>query len=173
HHLCGLLADLLSREGLQLHLVRQAERAIVDIANEILDRLSGGDLSLHLRETKETGGEALHLTARYRPVREEPYDLALLSGSQRFRVAVSLALAIGKYASRQQRPLQSVIIDEGFGCLDRVGRQGMIQELQNLKELLSRTVLVSHLEEFAESFSDGYLLELRDGATCAAPFHRS
>ena len=66
-----------------------------------------------------------------RPAR--PINVAFLSGSQRFRVAVSLALGIGQYASRQHRPIESVIIDEGFGCLDRQGRQVMIQELQNLR----------------------------------------
>src|SRR5439155_6168825 len=43
-----LLAELLGRERLQLHLVRQAERQVVDYANAALDRLSGGQLCLRL-----------------------------------------------------------------------------------------------------------------------------
>ena len=87
-------------------------------------------------------------------------------------MAVSLALAIGQYASRQHRPLESVIIDEGFGCLDRNGRQTMIQELQNLKGQLRCILLVSHQEEFAEAFADGYRCELHDGATRVTRFQR-
>lgn len=62
-----------------------------------------------------------------------------------------------------------MIIDEGFGGLDREGRRVMIQELQGLRAHVRRIVLVSHHEEFADAFADGYRLELRDGTTVAVP----
>jgi DNA repair exonuclease SbcCD ATPase subunit len=162
------LAQLLGRDRLQLYLVRQAERQIVDHANAVLDRLSGGQLYLRLRggDEGEAGSEqALELEAYNRTTGGQAINVAFLSGSQRFRVAVSLALGIGQYASRQHRPIESVIIDEGFGCLDRNGRQVMIQELQNLRGQLHCILLVSHQEEFADAFNDGYHFELNDGST--------
>src|SRR6058998_1827261 len=163
-----LLAELLGKDRLQLHLVRTAERQVVDHANAVLDRLSSGQL--YLRLAGEAGGEgssakALELEAYNRATGEKPINVAFLSGSQKFRVAVSLALGIGQYASRQHRPIESVIIDEGFGCLDSQGRQVMIQELQNLRGQMRCILLVSHQEEFADAFSDGYLFELADGST--------
>ena len=98
--------------------------------------------------------------------------MSFLSGSQKFRVAVSLALGIGQYASRQHRPIESVIIDEGFGCLDRQGRQVMIQELQNLRDQMRCILLVSHQEEFADSFANGYKFELVNGTTEVTRFQR-
>jgi DNA repair exonuclease SbcCD ATPase subunit len=65
-----------------------------------------------------------------------------------------------------------VIIDEGFGCLDRQGRQVMIQELHNLKGHLRCILLVSHQEEMAEAFPDGYRFELREGTTIATRLPR-
>jgi exonuclease SbcC len=170
-----LLANLLGRDRLQLHLVRQAERQVVDFANAVLDRLSGGQL--YLRLAGQAGGEdsstkALELEAHNRHTGEKPINVAFLSGSQRFRVAVSLALGIGQYASRQHRPLESVIIDEGFGCLDRFGRQLMIQELHNLRGHLRCILLVSHQDEFADAFADGYRFELTNGSTVATRFQR-
>jgi DNA repair exonuclease SbcCD ATPase subunit len=103
---------------------------------------------------------------------QAPIDVRFLSGSQRFRVAVRLALGIGQYASRQHRPIESVIIDEGFGCLDRQGRQVMIQELQNVRGQLQRVLLVSHQEEFADAFADRYRIELRDGTTQVSRFEQ-
>jgi DNA repair exonuclease SbcCD ATPase subunit len=172
---CKLLAELLGRERLQLHLVRQAERQVVDHANAVLDRLSGGEL--YLRLTGEAGGEgnsvkALELEAHNRITGEKPINVAFLSGSQKFRVAVSLALGIGQYASRQHRPIESVIIDEGFGCLDRNARQVMIQELQNLRSQMRCILLVSHQEEFADAFTDGYHFELHNGSTVARRFRK-
>jgi exonuclease SbcC len=162
------LSKLLGKDRLQLYLVRQAERQVVEFANAVLDRLSGGQL--YLRLSGEAGGEggsskALDLEAYNRQTGEKSMNVAFLSGSQKFRVAVSLALGIGQYASRQHRPIESVIIDEGFGCLDRQGRQVMIQELQNLRGQMRCILLVSHQEEFADAFNDGYHFELEDGAT--------
>lgn len=169
-----VLARLLGRDRLQLYLVRQAERQIVDHANAVLDRLSGGQLSLRLRggEDCDESEKALELEGYNHVTGSTPIHVAFLSGSQRFRVAVSLALGIGQYASRQHRPIESVIIDEGFGCLDRDGRQVMIQELQNLREHLKCILLVSHQEEFSEAFSDGYRFELEDGTTRVTRFQR-
>jgi DNA repair exonuclease SbcCD ATPase subunit len=163
----ALLAELLGRDRLQLFLVRRAERQIVDHANAVLDRLSGGQLYLRLRSGDDGANseKALELEAFNRTTGGAAINVAFLSGSQRFRVAVSLALAIGQYASRAHRPIESVIIDEGFGCLDRNGRQVMIQELQNLRGYLQCVLLVSHQEEFADAFSDGYQFELIDGTT--------
>jgi exonuclease SbcC len=169
------LAKLLGRDRLQLHLVRQAERQVVDHANAVLDRISGGQL--YLRLVGEAGGDgggekALELEAHNRVTGERPINVAFLSGSQKFRVAVSLALGLGQYASRQHRPIESVIIDEGFGCLDKDGRQAMIQELQNLRGHLRCILLVSHQEEFAEAFADGYRFELANGTTKVTRFQR-
>jgi hypothetical protein len=79
-----------------------------------------------------------------RRVGGEPIGVAFLSGSQRFRVAVSVALAVGRFASGRARPLEGVIIDEGFGSLDRDGLQAMAEELKRLQResALRRVVLV-------------------------------
>lgn len=174
HNRYKLLSELLGRDRLQRHLVRQAERQIVDYGNAVLDRLSGGQLFLKLVGGDDGAGadKALDLECYNRVTGGAPINVAFLSGSQRFRVAVSLALAIGQYASRQHRPIESVIIDEGFGCLDRQGRQVMIQELQNLRGHLHCILLVSHQEEFADAFPDGYRFELQDGATKVSRFQR-
>ncbi len=163
-----LLSELLGKDRLQLYLVRQAERQVVEYANGVLDRLSGGQLYLKLTGEAEGDGsaaKALELEVYNRSTGDKPINVSFLSGSQKFRVAVSLALGIGQYASRQHRPIESVIIDEGFGCLDRQGRQVMIQELQNLRNQMRCILLVSHQEEFADAFSDGYQFRLENGAT--------
>lgn len=168
------LSELLGRDRLQRFLVRQAERQIVDYANSVLDRISGGQLYLHLTGSDDGVGadRALELECSNRVTGGSPIPVMFLSGSQKFRVAVSLALGIGQYASRQHRPIESVIIDEGFGCLDRQGRQVMIQEMHNLRGHLRCILLVSHQEEFAEAFHDGYRVELVDGSTKVTRFQR-
>jgi DNA repair exonuclease SbcCD ATPase subunit len=164
-HLSARLAELLSRRHLQRHLLRQAEAGIVANTNQVLDRISGGRLAVRLLPEEENDdSRALQLEA-YKPDTRQSFGLSFLSGSERFRVAISLALGIGQYASRQHRAIESVIIDEGFGCLDRDNRRTMIEELEHLRGQLRCILLVSHQEEFADAFPDGYRFRLTDGMT--------
>ena len=170
------LARFLGRDGLQRELLRGAERDILEFARPILRDVSGGELDVQLAGDGPEAIDAeraLPLVALVRTSGStRKHDLAYLSGSQKFRVAVSLALAIGQYARGLDRPIRSVIIDEGFGCLDRQGRDEMIAELNRLKGRLARIILVSHQEEFADAFRDGYHFEVKEGTTVAEPFHR-
>jgi len=170
----GRLAELLGPRHLQRHLVREAEEGILRFADDLLDRLSGGQLTLRLRKPEPDAearafDRALDLEA-YNRETKQAISVPFLSGSQRFRVAVALALGIGRYAGRLHRPIESVIIDEGFGCLDREGLAVMIRELQNLRAHVRRIILVSHQDELAAAFADGYKLEVRDGTTVATRF---
>jgi DNA repair exonuclease SbcCD ATPase subunit len=163
-HLHKRLADLLGRGGLQLALLRGAEVAIVEEANEILERLSSGRQRLDLHSVDGQADVALDLLCRDEVTGSHPIPIGLVSGSQRFRIAVSLALAIGRYLSHESQRIRSVIIDEGFGSLDKAGRGDMISVLQDLQTKLERIILVSHQEEIAEVFPNGYTVRLVDGA---------
>ncbi len=171
-HLYTLLATLLGPRNLQRHLLRKAERAIVDLANETLHGLSRGTLRLELRQPDGDGDQALDLVVHNDETGSPAMPVAMVSGSQKFRLAVSLALAIGRYASQEARRIESVIIDEGFGSLDKQGRDDMIRELDHLQERLKRILLVSHQEEFAQAFTNGYAIELVDGASRVSTLER-
>ncbi len=173
------LARLLGRDNLQRYLLKQVEAAIVANANRILDHISGGVLRLKLRDDKDeddsksgskSAVKALDLLAHNKQTSNAPLPVAFLSGSQRFRVAISLALGIGQFAGSASRGIESVIIDEGFGSLDKQGRHQVIEELQALKNVLSRIILVSHQEEFADAFPTRYVIGLKDGTSRASLF---
>lgn len=163
------LAHLLGPDCLQNHLLLQAQAGIVAHANETLGRISGGALRIELRQYEEGEGKAraktLDLVAYNSDIGSEPLPVAFLSGSQKFRVAVGLALGIGQYTNAGTRQIESVIIDEGFGSLDREGREEMIHELRLLKGVLQRIILVSHQEEFVDAFDNGYAIELVNGVS--------
>ncbi len=168
-HLYKLLTDLLGRSGLQFYLLRRAEKTIVDLANDTLRGLSHSRMRLELRRDSDATStqteKALDLVVYDQDTGQHAIPVGLVSGSQRFRIAVSLALAIGRYTSREARHVESVIIDEGFGSLDKAGRDDMIQELNTLREQLERIILVSHQDEFANAFSDRYSFKLVKGAS--------
>ncbi|MBA4190601.1 MAG: hypothetical protein C0467_21660 [Planctomycetaceae bacterium] len=166
------LDKLLGDAGLQLELVRDAEEQIIAFANETLQHLSDGDLSLEEDTAQDASTKTFDLRARRGG--GEPIGVAFLSGSQRFRVAVSIALAVGRFASGRSRPLEAVIIDEGFGSLDPQGLQAMATELKRLQQAksLQRVILVSHQPDFIEQFSVGYTLTVGENGTTATAFRR-
>ncbi len=164
------LDELMGKKGLLRELVRTAERDIVAYAKDTLDKLSDGDLTLELA-VEDNVDTAFDLRVR-RADDSTPIGVSFLSGSQKFRVAVSIALAIGRFASGQARPLEAVIIDEGFGSLDRDGLRAMAEELNHLRAFLRRIVLVSHQEEFTDRFPVGIRLSASKHGTVAEPFRR-
>jgi DNA repair protein SbcC/Rad50 len=165
HAIAEKLADLLDDKHLQRHLIHQAEVSIITHANRVLDRLSAGMLRLRLLEAEEnTKGKALSFVVE----KPDGHEYAIISGSERFRVAISLALGIGQFASRLHCPIETVIIDEGFGCLDAKNRVTMMEEIDLLRGELKCILLVSHLDDFAERFPYGYRFTLEDGTTRVA-----
>lgn len=164
------LAMLLGRAELQRFLMRSAEREIVRQANEILGGLSRARMQLRLRhdeESAETDGKstrqkALDLEFFNTETGQRWMDIELASGSQCFRVAISLALAMGSYFGRNAHHVESVIIDEGFGCLDKANREDTIEVLSSLQGRLQRIILVSHQDEFSHEFKNGYEIRLED-----------
>ncbi len=165
------LNGLLGNAGLLRELVRIAEVEIVRFATDTLHKLSEGDLALELSREPKREGEALVLLVR-RAESSEPTPVAFLSGSEKFRVALALALGIGQFASGQARPLECVIIDEGFGSLDKVGLRAAAEELNRLKRHLKRIILVSHQEEFTDHFPVVIQLQRTDEGVTATTVRR-
>ena len=161
----------LGKAGLQRHLVRAAERAIVAMANETVGKLSDGDLSMALDPDEAKEDEAFALCVR-RAGSDAPIAVNFLSGSQKFRVAIAVALAIGRYATNQSQPLECVIIDEGFGSLDKDGLRATAEELNLLKLHLKRIILVSHQDEFTDQFPVVIQLTAGENGTTARAVRR-
>ncbi|WP_394795096.1 AAA family ATPase [Armatimonas sp.] len=165
-HVHKLLADRLGEKFLQKHLRAEAEKTIVHYANTIVQRLSQGTLYL---DRNPDSNEALDLRVRDTEKTLEWLDVKAISGSQKFRLAVALALGVGQYAAKNAAGgVESVIIDEGFGSLDKENREQMIEELHRLGSILKRVIVVSHQEEFFTAFPDQWHVTFDNGTASAA-----
>jgi exonuclease SbcC len=157
------LAVLLGKTELQGRLLTDATAGVEAYANDTLVRISGGTLEITLRREDGRDEASLDIFVHDRSSALEPLEVAFISGSQKFRVAVALAAGLGQYLGGGTT-IHSLIIDEGFGSLDTDGRQRMIHELRTLAEHLDRIIVVSHQEDFADRtlFPAEYVLR-KDG----------
>ena len=157
------LATLLGRTQLQARLLTDATTGVEAYANDTLARISDCTLEVALRQEDKRGEPSLDIFVNDRSSAQESLEVAFISGSQKFRVAVALAAGLGQYLGGGTS-IRSLIIDEGFGSLDADGRQRMIHELRSLAEHLDRLIVVSHQEDFADRtlFPAEYVLR-KDG----------
>lgn len=162
-------ADKLARDfgtrGLQAEIVRKAQGDITLLANDILGRLSQGGWQIDLRPNKDD--TELEIIARDLSRGDNPHGYERpfenLSGGERFRVAISLAIAIGQSACGGHA-MNTLVIDEGFGALDDVNRGLLVSELRRLSQDVlrgGRIIIVSHQEDVCDEFDFRYKV-LRD-----------
>jgi exonuclease SbcC len=128
------------KDGVPALLIEQALPEIESRANELLDRLSEGQMSIRFvtqAEYKDKKRDDLKETLDIQisdgaGVR----DYEMYSGGEAFRVNFAIRLALSEVlAQRKGARLQTLVIDEGFGSQDTQGKQRLIEAFPNRIEV--------------------------------------
>jgi exonuclease SbcC len=145
------------KDGVPALLIEQALPQIETRANELLDRLSDGHMSIRFstladykdqkrRDKKETLDILISDEAGTR-------DYEMYSGGEAFRVNFAIRLALSEVlAQRKGARLQTLVIDEGFGSQDIQGRQRLIEAINLVKDDFAKILVITHLEELKDAF---------------------
>jgi exonuclease SbcC len=158
------LEEAFGKDGVPALLIEQALPNIEAKANQILDRLSGGTMSIRFltqREFKDSGREDLKETLDIQ-IRDQAgfRDYELYSGGESFRINFAIRLALSHVlAQRAGARLQSLVIDEGFGSQDAVGRQRLIEAINLIQDDFEKILVITHIEQIKEAFSTQLLVE--------------
>jgi exonuclease SbcC len=146
------------KDGIPALLIEQALPEIEEHANEILDRLSSGEMSLRFetqREYKDAKRDDRKETLDIMissSAEEREYEL--FSGGEAFRINFAVRLALSRVlANRAGARMQTLVIDEGFGSQDSEGRQRLIEAINFVKPEFARILVITHLEELKDAFS--------------------
>ena len=145
------------KDGVPALLIEQALPQLEDKANEILDRLSEGQMSIEFvtqeaykddkrKDLKETLEIKIKDGAGTR-------DYEMYSGGEAFRVNFAVRLALSEVlAQRKGSRLQTLVIDEGFGSQDARGRQRLIEAINLVKNDFAKILVITHLDELKDAF---------------------
>lgn len=153
-----ILERAFGKDGIPALLIEQALPDIQEHANDILDRLSGGDMSISFETQREFKDkkrddrrETLDILIRD-PAGERPYEM--FSGGEAFRVNFAIRLALSRVlAQRAGARLRTLVIDEGFGSQDADGRQRLIEAINLVRSDFAKVLVITHLEELKDAFT--------------------
>jgi len=145
------------KDGIPALLIEQALPDIEAHANEILDRLSAGGMSVKFETQREFKDkkrddrrETLDILIRDSSG-ERPYEM--FSGGEAFRVNFAIRLALSRVlAHRAGARLQTLVIDEGFGSQDADGRQRLVEAINLVGAEFEKILVITHLEELKDAF---------------------
>ena len=74
-------------------------------------------------------------------------------GGEAFRVNFAIRLALSDVlAQRAGARLQTLVIDEGFGSQDALGRQRLIEAINTIKEDFAKILVITHIEALKDAF---------------------
>ncbi len=145
------------KEGVPALLIEQALPEIELKANEILGRLSDDSMRLRFEtqaKYKDEKRKDLRETLEIRVsdgAGERDYEM--FSGGEAFRVNFAIRLALSEVlAGRKGARLQMLIVDEGFGSQDALGRQRLIQAINAVRNDFAKILVITHLEELKDAF---------------------
>ena len=151
------LERALGKDGVPALLIEQALPQIEGKANELLDRLSAGVMSVRFQtqsaykdkrrdELKETLDILISDSAGTR-------DYELYSGGEAFRVNFAIRLALAEVlAQRSGARLQTLVIDEGFGSQDALGRQRLVEAINAVRPDFAKILVITHIDELKDNF---------------------
>jgi len=155
------------KDGVPALLIEQALPEIEGRANGILDRLSGGSMSVRFVT------QAAYKDRRREDLRETldiqisdgagTRDYEMFSGGEAFRVNFAVRLALSEVlAQRAGARLQSLVIDEGFGSQDAQGRQRLVEAINLVRQDFAKILVITHIDELKDAFPTRIEVEKTD-----------
>lgn len=152
-----LLDRAFGKDGVPALLIEQALPEIEGRANELLERLSEGNMSVRFETQaafKDKKREDLRETLDIKiSDGAGTRDYELYSGGEAFRVNFAIRLALSELlAKRAGARLQTLVVDEGFGSQDAQGRQHLIEAINQVKHDFAKVLVISHIDELKEAF---------------------
>lgn len=162
----GFLEKAFGKDGIPALVVENALPEIETSANEVLALLSDRSMQVEFTTQKvlKTGGigETLDITTR---TRGHVIPYGNLSGGEKFRVDLSVRIALSRTLTRRNNfKCGTMIIDEGFGSLDAVGKQRFVELSRLLQGTFERLIIVTHTD-LTEVYDNLIRVEKVNGAS--------
>lgn len=151
----AFLVEAFGKKGIQAIIIENAIPEIEAEANHLLAQLS--DNQMHVAFISQTETKQGNLVETLDLVIADEYGTRgyeLYSGGEAFKVDFAIRLALSKLLARRSgAPLETLIIDEGFGSQDQPSRGKLIKAINSIKNDFARILVITHIAEVKEKFA--------------------
>jgi exonuclease SbcC len=152
-----VLERAFGKNGVPAMLIEQALPQIETAANQMLEKLSGGMMSIRFvtqQAYKDSRREDMRETLDIQITDSAGQrDYEMYSGGEAFRINFAIRLALSEVlAQRAGARLQTLVIDEGFGSQDEIGRQRLIEAINTVKDDFEKILVITHIEALKDAF---------------------
>lgn len=144
---------MFGREGIPIAIINSVLPQIESYSNELLYEMSGGKMRIKFNTTRETKtGEKTTLEISvYDSGERRRYEL--FSGGEQFRINLAVRIGISMFLSSiANSPLEMLVIDEGFGSQDETGKERILAEINAIKNLFKKVMVITHMGDIKENF---------------------
>lgn len=162
-----MLEKAFGKDGVPALLIEEALPDIEKHANDILDSLTNGGMSVGFRtqrdfkdKSRDDQRETLDIVISDAA---GPREYEMFSGGESFRVNFAIRLALSRVlAQRAGARLQTLVIDEGFGSQDQEGRQRLIETINQVRPDFAKILVITHLAELIDAFPARIIVDKTD-----------
>ena len=148
------LAEAFGKKGVQAMLIETAIPQIEDEANRLLGRMTDGQMHLSFEMQRDTkkGDTVETLEIKIADaLGTRVYDA--FSGGEAMRANFAVRIALSRLLARRAGArLETLVIDEGFGTLDALGRERMVEAITTVQDDFRRIIVITHIDELKERF---------------------
>lgn len=148
------LAEAFGKKGVQAMLIETAIPQIEDEANRLLGRMTDGQMHLSFEMQRDTkkGDTVETLEIKIADaLGTRVYDA--FSGGEAMRANFAVRIALSRLLARRAGArLETLVIDEGFGTLDALGRERMVEAITSVQADFRRIIVITHIEELKDRF---------------------
>jgi len=149
------LAQAFGKNGVQALIIENAIPEIEDETNLILAQMTDGKMRITFETQKEkkTDGKLVETLDIKISDQEGTRMYELYSGGEAFRINFAIRVALSRLLShRAGAKLQLLVIDEGFGTQDMIGREHLIETISSIKADFKRILVITHIPELKDVF---------------------
>ncbi|MCL5026354.1 MAG: SMC family ATPase, partial [Chloroflexi bacterium] len=149
------LAYAYGKNGIQAMLIDGVLPELEQEANALLDRMTEGHMRVRfetqrMARTRDQVIETLDIKIADE-LGTRPYEL--YSGGEAFRANFAIRVALSKLLARRAGArLQTLIVDEGFGTQDTLGRERLVEAINSISQDFERILVITHIDELKDAF---------------------
>jgi len=148
------LAEAFGKKGVQAMLIETAIPQIEDEANRLLGRMTDNQMHLSFEMQRDTkkGDTVETLEIKIADaLGTRVYDA--FSGGEAMRANFAVRIALSRLLARRAGArLETLVIDEGFGALDAIGRERMVEAITSVQDDFRRIIVITHIDELKDRF---------------------